>query len=197
MFLWYSGGTSGRSKVRVGLRAAGRNSLICSRIHLQCVQPRFQNCLGLTECNHLQMSCVYQHCSKCSRAYVVISLDQSYVWASDLANLRFSRTLLFIPNHDTIACYNEPVYLWNYPSRCFWSISQLSQVFVPPSQLDGKKFLKLMRANMKYIVFVLFSIEYPSKRISKRSHYCVHVDIFGFGGVGVRHDSSQWKDSLS
>ena len=153
-------------------------------VGVHCFAQGFLCCLGLTECNHLPMSCVYQHYSKRSRAYVVISFEQSYVGAVYLANLRLWLTwaFLFIPNHDTIACHNEPVYLWNYPNRCLSSISQLSQVVVPPSQLVWISFLKLMRASLKYIVFVLFYIEYPSKR---KANDHIIACLWTFFAVGV------------
>ena len=65
-------------------------------VGVHCFAQGFLCCLGLTECNHLPMSCVYQHYSKRSRAYVVISFEQSYVGAVYLANLRLWLTWAFL-----------------------------------------------------------------------------------------------------
>lgn len=68
---------------------------------------------------------------------------------------------------------SEPFYLWNDLDRCFLNIPQLSKLFVAAVTTRLKRFagtyllnsMKLLRLNIKYIDFVVFSVEYMSRRI--------------------------------
>ena len=93
--------------------------------------------------------------------------------------LSLSRMPLSYPIMILSPVTNEPVYLWNVPNRSFWSVRQLSQSFVAPvptflERVAGIKFrmsvylqktIKLISLNIKYLVFVLYSIELRVKRI--------------------------------
>lgn len=88
---------------------------------------------------------------------------------------------------------DEPVYPRNVLNRCLWSIPQLVRCFcfLCPSLLEMctgsifvsmwfQKSMKLRRWNIKYIVFVLFSIEYISRKRKKMATFCFFLLFWWF-----------------
>ena len=107
----------------------------------------------------------------------------------------------FIPNHVTVT--RGPVYLWNVPNRCLWSILRHSWSFVPPvlstlferhwwhqieKHIFTKKKINEVDEVKHYIccVCIVFHWVHPKKKgqifIFCFSWYSYHLNVLGISG---------------